>query len=448
MFDIILDSIKHISLQTSSLREVLPTRKYFLPEKLKKVDPFTLDVDAFTNILKSENMPLDQILLKNISGISPLIADEICVRANISSISLSDALDTKTIKSIFHALQDILDDIRAERFSPNIVYQNEEPKDFSAIKLHAFSDEYRIKYFTSISELLYEFYSEKEKISRIRQKTADLRKILSMMTERTSKKLDLQQKQLDDTDKKDKYKVYGDLINTYGYELKGGEDKLICENYYDDGKLITIPLDINLTATENASKYFARYNKLKRTREAVLVELEKNHQSLEHLRSISLSLELATTESDIDEIKQEMVESGLIKKSVQKRKVSQKAKIEPLHFLSSDGDDIYVGKNNIQNEYITFKLASGNDWWFHAKGIPGSHVVVKSRKEKLSDRTFEEAASLAALYSSAKAKIEIDYIQRKNLKKVNGAALGFVIYHTNYSMVADPDIAKSLKQVN
>ena len=280
----------------------------------------------------------------------------------------------------------------------------------------------------------------KNKISLIRQKSADLLRILTTAIERTSKKYELQQKQQKDTEKKEKYRIYGELLNTYGYHLEEGARSLEALNYYTN-EMITIPLDEHLSAAENAKKYFDRYTKLKRTEEALNELLEETRSDLEHLESIRTSLDIALDEDDLVEVREELMEYGYLRRkgsSGKKKKIVSR----PFHYRSSDGFDIYVGKNNFQNDELSFKFASGNDWWFHAKGQPGSHVIVKSNGEELPDRTFEEAARLAAFYSKGRQapKVEIDYTQKKNLKKPNGAKPGFVIYHTNYSMIAEPKI--------
>ena len=263
--------------------------------------------------------------------------------------------------------------------------------------------------------------------------------------ERNRKKYQLQEKQLKDTEKREKYKVYGELIHTYGYGLEEGAEKLEALNYYTN-EMVTIPLDKQLDAMENAKKYFDKYNKLKRTYEALSTLIEETKTEIAHLESIAASMDIAQTEDDLVQIKEELVEFGYIKR----KKTDKKAKIKskPFHYVSSDGYDIYVGKNNYQNDELTFKFATGNDWWFHAKGMPGSHVIVKSNNEELPDRTFEEAGMLAAYYSSGRDndKVEIDYLQKKNIKKPNKAAPGFVVYYTNYSLTISPDIS-NLKQV-
>ena len=205
--------------------------------------------------------------------------------------------------------------------------------------------------------------------------------------------------------------------------------------------MVTIPLDETLSAMDNAKKYFEKYNKQKRTFEALTTLIEETKAEIDHLESISASMDIAQTEDDLVQIKEELIEFGYIKR----KKTDKKAKIKskPFHYRSSDGYDIFVGKNNYQNDELTFKVATGNDWWFHAKGMPGSHVIVKANNEELPDRTFEEAGMLAAYYSNGRdaEKVEIDYLQKKNIKKPNGAAPGFVVYYTNYSLTIAPDIS-------
>ena len=315
--------------------------------------------------------------------------------------------------------------------------------------------------FGSISEVIRLFYERRDRQNRIRAKSEDIRRVLKTLTERASKKLELLEKQYKDTDKRDQYRIWGELLNTYGYSLNGGEDHLVCSNYYDEGRDIRIPLDRNLSAQENAKKYFERYQKLKRTREAVSRQIGESRQTLWHLDSIASSLQLCEGEADLNELRREMAEAGYIHKGSDKNRSGKvqgnrknEKKSQPLHFVSSDGIDIYVGRNNYQNEELDFKIADSNDWWFHAKNHPGSHVIAKTGSRELPDRTCLEAAQLAAYYSKAgiasqdnpyspkstdsTEKIEVDYVRKRELKRVPGAAPGYVIYHTNYSIVVEP----------
>ena len=436
----IIDSIKRISANMSSLREVLPGREYFLPEELKKKDLLNTGLEEFIEILKSKEYPLVKSIYMNFAGISPLIAEEIILRASLLSQAPSTSLSELEYTHLFHTIQNLLEDINAHNFTPNIIYKGEEAIEFSSINLYSYEGkEYKRESFDSVSKMLYDFYSSREAFVLNRQKSSDLRRIVNTALERASKKYDLQEKQLQDADKKDIYRVYGDLLNTYGYSLKGGESSFTTENFYDDNKEITIPLDKNKSAKENAKKYYDKYAKLSRTTKALSEEILKTKNDIEHLQSIQTALEVSSDDESLSQIRQELVDFGYIKKHSSAKK--QKIASHPYHYISSDGYDIYVGKNNYQNEELTFKVATGNDWWFHAKGIPGSHVILKSNnEEELPDRAYEEAAALAAFYSKAKDadKVEVDYIQKKNIKKVAGAAPGFVIYHSNWSMVATP----------
>lgn len=436
----IIDSIKRISANMSSLREVLPGREYFLPEELKKKDLLNTKLEEFIEILKSKEYPLSKSIYMNFAGISPLIAEEIILRASLPSQAPSTSLGELEYTHLFHTIQNLLEDINNHNFTPNIIYKGEEAIEFSSINLYSYEGkEYKRESFDSVSKMLYDFYSSREAFVLNRQKSSDLRRIVNTALERASKKYDLQEKQLQDADKKDIYRVYGDLLNTYGYSLKGGESSFTTENFYDDNKEITIPLDKNKSAKENAKKYYDKYAKLSRTTKALSEEILKTKNDMEHLQSIQTALEVSSDDESLSQIRQELVDFGYIKKHSSAKK--QKITSHPYHYISSDGYDIYVGKNNYQNEELTFKVATGNDWWFHAKGIPGSHVILKSNnEEELPDRAYEEAAALAAFYSKAKDadKVEVDYIQKKNIKKVAGAAPGFVIYHSNWSMVATP----------
>ena len=438
----ILDSIKHISAQVSSVREVLPGREYFIPHAGEKKNPLTITEEEFKELIGKTPQNLSKALYTDLTGLSPTVSAELCHLASLDGdISAKDFSDSE-LTHLYHAFTWIMDDVRQGNFSPNIIYQKEKPVEFASIPLSMFSGgDYRSVSFPSISALLERYYAERNTVSRIHQKSTDLRKILTNSLERSYKKRDLQQKQIKDTEKREKFRIYGELLNTYGYGIQEGEKSFRCLNYYDNTE-ITIPLDPTLSAQENAVRYFDKYNKQKRTFEATSRQLEQTEAEIEHLESISTFLDIARKEEDLAQIKEELTEYGYIKRHFSGGKKQKKAVSRPFHYLSSDGFHIYVGKNNYQNEELTFKLASGNDWWFHAKGIPGSHVIVKTEGKELPDRVFEEAGALAAYYSRGRGqdKVEIDYIQKKNLKKVPGAAPGFVVYHTNYSLLAAPEI--------
>lgn len=437
--NVIIDSIKHISGMVSSVREVLPGRPYFIPETQEKQNPLAVDRETFIRTIHGKTMPVYKVLYGTYTGISPLMSQEICFRAGLDGDYSTASLGENHLARLSDAFFSVMDAVKNGRFQPNIVYEGSAPAEFASLTLTMYNDSER-REFSSVSVLLEQYYAQKNAVTRIRQKSVDLRKIVQTALERNSKKYDLQLRQMKDTEKRDKYKVYGELLNTYGYSAEPGAKSLTALNYYTDEE-ITIPLDPMLTASENAKKYFEKYNKLKRTYEALSELTLEVKAEIEHLESVSASLDIALAEEDLVQIKEELIESGYIRRKGGTKKV--KITSRPFHYISSDGYHMYVGKNNYQNEELTFRFASGNDWWFHAKNMPGSHVIVKSGGAELPDRTFEEAARLAAYYSRAREqdKADIDYTEKKNVKKPNGAKPGFVIYHTNYSMTIDSDIS-------
>jgi len=461
----IIDSIKHISANISSVREVLPGRNYFIPETQSKQDPLTIKREEFIGAEPEDSapaeeasdaaqpewqavlqrpLPVGRAIYSSVTGISPIISEELCCRAGIDSSRSTSSLSGNEKEHLYGTFERLMDDVREQRYLPNIVYDSGAPVDFSSTHLSCYA-EMQEQVYDSISDVLRKYYSEKNTVTRIRQKSSDLRRITATVLDRARKKYSLQQKQLKDTEKRDRYRIYGEMINTFGYGLEPGAKVLECVNYYD-GKEIMVPLDPTLTPHENSVKYFDRYAKLKRANDALTEQIKDTSAEIEHLESIQTSLDIAGDEDVLEQVKEELISYGYIKrhgpaaKNGKNKKFHSKSK--PFHYISSDGFHIYVGKNNYQNEEITFSLADGNDWWFHAKGIPGSHVIVKTEGRELPDQSFEEAGRLAAYYSKGRdaEKVEVDYIQKKSVKKTSGGRPGFVIYHTNFSMVCRPDI--------
>lgn len=438
----ILDSIKHISGMVSSVREVLPGRTYFIPETTDKCDPLMdCSCEEFEKMITRIAKPSFVAIYSSLTGISPIVAQELCYQARVDADRPVQTLEKTDFEKLYQVFTDMISKLKAGMFVPQIIYDGKLPIEFGVFDFSIYAQKEK-RVYESVSQVLFDYYAQKSAVTRIRQKSVDLRKIVSTALERNVKKLDLQQKQLKDTEKREQLKVYGELLHTYGYQAQDGTKSITVPNYYT-GEDLTIPLNPELSAMENAQKYFDKYGKMKRTYEALVELTAEVEAEIAHLESVVESLDIAQNEDDLSQIKEELIQSGYIRlKGNRGKKVKLVSK--PLHYISSDGFDIYVGKNNFQNEEITFQLAQGNDWWFHAKGMPGSHVVVKSGGQEMPDRTFEEAAKLAAFYSKAKgqSKIEIDYIQRKHVKKPNGSKPGFVVYYTNFSMVMDADISE------
>ena len=412
----IIDSIKHVSAQMSSVREVLPGREYFIPDTMKKENPLGIPEENFTQELLSKPMPVGKAIYNSFTGISPVVAEEICYLAGIDSSVPASEMSGDLLAHLYRQFTYFMEQVTESKFSPAIYYDGNEPKEFSSLLLTHFSN-YQVKSYDSISEVIRNYYSSRDLITRIRQKSSDLRRVVQTALERNRKKYDLQLKQLRDTESRDKYKVYGELIHTYGYNLEEGAKELEALNYYTN-EMIKIPLDPQKTPQENAKKYFDRYNKQKRTFEALSELIKETKDEIDYLESVSKSLDIARSEDDLIQIKEELIESGFIRRKQSAKKVKITSK--PFHYISSDGFHMYVGKNNLQNEELTFHFANGGDWW-----------------------TFEEAARLAAHYSknSGAEKVEVDYVEKKQVKKPNGSKPGFVVYYTNYSMMIDSDIS-------
>lgn len=442
--DIILDGIKRITPEISSIRNVLPNEPYFIP-KSNKLNPLTMSLDESIAKICDNGTSIFQSIYESISGFSPMIAHEICLTAKLEEHRIASSLNETEKNALKLSLNIIYSIIKSNSFKAYIYYDyNNTPKDFTAFTSKLYSN---LSYTNqeSMSDTILAFYYEKAKHDRLKQKSSDLRQLINNLIIKTTNKLKIQEKQKNDTDKKDKYKLYGELLNAYIYDINEAYDFYEAKNYYDENKIIKIPLDKSLTAAQNSVKYYDRYNKLKRTATALNELLPSTKKQLSYLHSISMYLDKLRSENDILALKEDLINNGFLnKKSLNKNsKKSKNVKLEPLHYITKNGRDIFVGRNNLQNDELTFKLSGKNDWWFHAKNIVGSHVIMKTGTDvDIPDDDYETAARLAAYYSSSKAyRVEVDYIQRKHIIKPPASPSGFVIYHTNYSMLIDNDIS-------
>ncbi len=444
--DVIIDSLKHVSGMMSSVREVLPGRPYFIPQTTEKMNALNTNYTEFALSFAEMAQPAYKRIYSAYTGISPFIAQEVCNRAMVDDRIMSNALDDTGKESVYSAFSQLIDEVKNKRFVPTVVYENSKVREFAVTSLISYADEQKVVY-DSVSQMLQAFYEERNTEDIMRQKTVHLRKQIQTILERDYKKLDLQRKQLADAQKREEYRIFGELLNTYGYDVKEGAKSVEVLNYYTNEPVI-IPLDETKSAKENAQRYFDKYVKMKRTQEAVEQQIGETVKETEYLESVLTFIQLSSSEQDLNQIRQELFEKRFIRKKPEKNKV--RLKNPPLHYRTPDGYDIYVGRNNTQNEELTHKFATGNDWWFHAKGVPGSHVIVKAPFENpaiewdMPDEVFEAAAALAAIYSKNKEqdKVEVDYLRKKNVKRPSGNEAGFVVYYTNYSMVIETNIER------
>ena len=453
---IVIDSIKHVSALVSSVREVLPGREYFIPKTEDKTDPKLLYEDecgklktAFDEAMMKP-LPAFKKIYTSFTGISPVLATQMCNAADVDADR--EIADDDSKERLYQVFLEGMRKVHDGDFSPEILYENGRIRDFNVISFGEASLEKQS--FDSVSVMLSRFYSDKNKADVMRAKTADLRHIIQTVLERDYKKEDLLKKQERDAENREKYKLFGELLNAYAYMIPAGADKAEVLNYYNN-ETVSIPLDPTKTVSENAVRYFDKYNKLKRASVAVKEQLAENEEEIEYLEGIMTFISLATSEEDLAQIRAELSERGFVKRihtSLShggKKGAKTKAKAKPLHYRTPEGYEIYVGRNNLQNEVVTFEIATGNDWWFHAKGVPGSHVVVKcpfanqAEEWDMPDEIFELAGAIALVNSKNKdmEKAEVDYLRKKNVKRPNKAAPGYVIYYTNYSLVAVNDLS-------
>ena len=424
----IVDAIKRISFDTKSIRQILPKTKYSYLE------------DDKINILKSDNLPTDiaegttklqQVFYKNYTGFSPTISREICLRADLDyNIRVEDLNDDE--KSRFNqAFIDIREDIRNCDYEYSIVIDEDEKlKDFHVIKLEKYG--YQKKNFLDIHEMLDYYYKKHSSNDSITQKSSHLKKIVSNKIQRNSNKLSNLTVDLQEAKKRDIYKVYADLISSNMHLINKGMDKITVDNFYDDMNPIEIPLNPIKSGNENAQIYYKKFSKLKTREKMITQELPLIKQENEYLLQLLETLERITEYQELSEIKDEMVKIGLIKKS--KRKTAKVKPSKPRHFVTENNVDIFVGKNNYQNDNLTLKQANREDIFVHVKDMPGSHVIM--RNENLIQKDYDVACFLAAYFSSmSKEKyVEVDYTEKKNVKKAKGAKPGMVFYN-NFNTV-------------
>lgn len=438
----IIDSIKRVNSDMSRVREVLPGLIYVFPPTNNKLDPREININIFKELINSnsKNMRVDKFLYQNFLGLSPLISREICTLANIfvdrPLVSLSDS----EIITIYDAFLDVIKKVNGNEFKPTAnIDKNGKINYFYAFPLRQF-DTSNNNYFESMSDLLDFIYYKIDKDDRIKQKSSYIRKIIENRIEKSKHKLSKINEELIESAEREKYKIYADLIQANIYAIPKGASSIELSNFYDpEQNMLEIPLDVTLSPAANAQKYYKKYAKLKSASSILKKQIEETKNEIFYLESILVSLDFINDFYELDEIRSELIEHGYIKKTSGKKKVDSRKKTKPLHYLSSDGFDIYVGKNNLQNEYLTTKFAKKDDLWFHAKNIPGSHVIVKSKNSEIPESTIYEAAYLAALFSknNFETKVDVDYTKRVFVKKPKDSKYGFVNYDNFKTVVID-----------
>ncbi len=441
--DKILAVLRPVDFTTSALRQVLPGMIYELPPKQEKADPLQESEEGLLNRLGAANpeASADKFASLSYLGISAAVSREIAYRANATSErSLAETDPARYCKAFF----DVMGAVAQEEFSPCMVQSNGKPVEYAFCRLTHYGDLEEVS-FKSAGKLLDTFFGSRDREDHIRRRAADVLRILTAADTRIRKKLELQRGELAECEKGAEWKKYADLITGNLHLLARGDTEAELtdyEDYREDGTFgtVTVSLDPRLSPTANAQRFYKRYAKSKTARIELTRQIELGEAELAYLDTVLESLSHAETAADLAEVREELYRSGYA--SRMKNYTASKKPAHPTvaEFRTSGGYRVLCGKNNLQNEYITHKVASKNDYWFHVKNLPGSHTVMLSGGEEPPERDFTEAAEIAAFFSKGAdgRNVEVDYTLVRNVKKPAGGKPGLVIYHTNWSCIVTP----------
>lgn len=438
----IIDSIKRVSLNISSVREVLPGLTYQYPPGHKKISPIhRLDEDEFRRLCSNFHSEIYKLFYMSYEGMSPTISKEICYRANVESTEVASSLSEVKTEKLWGTFSRMMSRIEQHEYSPCIVIQRNPHTilDFSAVLLTHYETMELVEY-QSIHTACEEFYFLKDRAERIQQRTSALRKKIQTRLDTLQHKTEKQNNEISSSMLLDKDKLYGELLTSYIYQIKTGMSEITLENFYSNNEKITIPLDVQKSPSENIQRYFKRYQKSKNRIEELTEQLAIAQKEISYLENVLLSISQIETYDEISEIQDELAKQGYIRRP-SNHKSKKETISSPMEFTASDGTTILVGKNNTQNDRLTLKLSSPNDTWLHTKDIPGSHIIIRAKQQDISEKTLYEAAVLAAYYSKGKfsSNVPVDYTERKNVKKPSGAKPGMVIYVNNSTIYVTPE---------
>ena len=431
----IIDSLKRINFNLSSVREILPGLTYNPEDISEGLDP--CQVDSISDLIKDsrENLNIKSFFLKNFTGISPQMCNEIEYRSNVDFKRNLSALTEPKIIELDKIFSEIFKIVRENDFSPIKIYREDLFKDFYSIDLESLNDKEKIKV-DSISSLLEEFYNSKFLRDSLGSKSKELKKLVKKNIEKLNRKLSNQANELNVALNREKFKVYADLISSNFYKIEKGADSVTVENFYDEMKEMIIPLDPTLDGPSNAAKYYKKYSKLKNAASFLTEQIEIGKSEISYLESILLNIDFAERPDEIDELYEELEKEGYLKKKKKNNKKKKDSDENYITVKTEDGFDIYVGKNNRQNDYLTHKKAKKNDLWFHVKEAPGSHVILKNDNRYFTNNALLTDAKLAAKYSSLSKSqnIPVDYTFKMYVKRHPAKKPGLVTY-TNYKTI-------------
>lgn len=451
---VIIDSIKKVNEAMSRVRQILPGLVYEKPPIQNKSNPLESSKEEFIKYLNSskQNLKTYKFFYLNYIGLSPLISREICFYSNIDIDRSIGSLYENEKDLLYNSFSRFMKKVKTNDFNPILIMdQNEEAMAFHALELNQFGLDNKI-HLNSISEVLDKYYYRKDVTDRLNQKSSAIKKSIGVKLDRTKNKLAKQKEELLESKDREKYKIYADLISANLHIIPRGQTNIELENFYDeDMSLLKIPLNNKYSPIENAQRYYKRYSKLKNAENLLVRRIPRTKNEIEYLENVLVSIENSTEIEELDEIKEELIQEGYIRGSKKDRNKKKQRISKPHHFISKDGFNIYVGKNNRQNDYLTLKSSHRSDTWLHVQKMPGSHVIVDNKGKDLPDSTLEEAAVLAAFYSKARNSnnVSVDYTERKNVRKARGAKAGMVIYNNFKTVNINPDIklVRKIKKV-
>ncbi len=435
----IIDALKRVDAEMSSQRLVLPGLTYRLPPPQSKLCPLSTVSQQVVEALKAlpRDMELSKGYLAVLQGVSPIVCRELAYRVGRGRELTVKTMDEEQLFRAGFFYQQMRDTVEEVSGKPYMAVNLQgKPMDFSFLEIHQYGTAAVVKEAESFSQLLDDFYRERDKQERMRVREQDLLKLLSTHSERLSRKIGVQRGELEQCADRDGLRVAGDLISANMYQLEKGAQSADLANFYEeDAPLVHIKLDPALTPSQNAQKYYKEYRKAKTAEEKLTEQISLAEQELEYLETVLDALARAETERDLSEIRAELQEQGYLRK-LRSKKEKPAAISAPMKFTTSDGFTVLVGRNNRQNDKLTLKTANNNDIWFHTKNIPGSHTVLVTEGKSPTETAMTEAAQLAALHSRAKdsAQVPVDYTQIRNVSKPVGAKPGMVIY-VNYKTI-------------
>lgn len=445
--DKVLAALKIIDFAASTVRQVLPGIKYQIPAQQERITPMLATREQFFDALRafSPERTAEKFITSTFSGIATQIAHELVHRATGGIDVPVSELDPERFYEVFSEWQSLL---TSHCYTPTVAIDSEgKPCDYSYMDITYLGDAVTVKHFESFTELFDTYFAERDRLERIHQRARDLVRLISAAKARTERKLAIQRESLAESARGEEYKKYGDLITANLYKLERGMSSFTTVDYYDEEcPEIEIPLDTRLSPSANAQRMYKLYSKCKKAREVLTEQIAIWEAELVYLDGVDGFLSRAECEEDLVEIRDELYRSGYASR-LKGYKPPKSIKARPLRFVTSGGYTLLVGRNNIQNDHLTFKVAEKHDIWFHTKDIPGSHVVMQTGGEEPSERDYTEAASVAAYYSKATADlVAVDYTAVKNIKKPQGAKPGFVIYKTNYTAFVRPMSGEELSE--